>query len=282
MGGQLTKILMCEPQFYDVIYQINPWMMPSGLVDLTKAIAQWQVLHATVLQLGARVELISAEPKWPDMVFTANAGMVFDDKRVFLSQFRYPERQGERACFAAWFRAHGFTIYGDDAQYYQGSGDHRAYHGPNFEGAGDALFFADYLFAAYGFRSDKAAYDVIAPLVRQKMMVCELIDPYFYHLDTCFCPLNDEFILWWPGAFSVASRSQMQVVNATFLAVPEVEAKRFACNSIVIGNNIILPDGCPETERLLRDHGFVTHAVAMSEYIKSGGACKCLSLVVAD
>jgi N-dimethylarginine dimethylaminohydrolase len=62
------------------------------------------------------------------------------------------------------------------------------------------------------------------------------------------------------------------------IEVPEVEALHFVCNAVVLGNSIVLPAGCPETYRLLEGRGFSVYPVHLSEFIKAGGAAKCLSL----
>lgn len=272
----MTKILMCEPQFYDVIYHINPWMTREKAVSDDLAKAQWQGLVETIKATGAEVCLIPPEPAWPDLVFTANAGLVYDNK-VYLSHFAHAERQGERAINKAWFNAEGYQILGDDSEDYASDGN---YNGFFFEGAGDALFLGETLVAAYGFRSDIRAYEKICNTQIKDLVLCELVDNAFYHLDTCFCPLNDKLALWWPGAFSEPSRARLQALDIDLIAVPEAEAARFACNAVVNGQHVIVPSDCPQTETELQSRGFRSYSCEMSEFLKSGGACKCLTLII--
>lgn len=56
------------------------------------------------------------------------------------------------------------------------------------------------------------------------------------------------------------------------------EAKRFACNSVVIHKNIIIPSGCPKLYEKLKKIGMTVHPCEVDEYIKAGGACKCLTM----
>ncbi len=56
------------------------------------------------------------------------------------------------------------------------------------------------------------------------------------------------------------------------------EAARFACNVIVLDREIILPENCPKLCSLLAERGCRPHAVPMTEFMKAGGACKCLAL----
>ena len=131
------RILMCPPDHYDVDYVINPWM--EGNIHKSsrdRAVEQWQKLHQ-VLKDVAIVDLVDPAKGWPDMVFTANAGLVLGTN-VVLSRFFHKERQGEEPYFKAWFEENGFTVYELPKDL-------------PFEGAGDALFDREgrWLWAGY-------------------------------------------------------------------------------------------------------------------------------------
>ncbi len=259
---------MSKPNFYGIFYEINPWMSVEKPVTQQLAQSQWDVLYQTLLDIGVSIKLIEPVDGLPDMVFTANAALVHQNE-AWISVFKSVERQPESKYFEAWFAKQGYEIMNP------------ASNNPNqlaFEGAGDALFFGEHLAVGYGFRSDRMAYD--HPYFKQfKLVFCELVDPYFYHLDTCFVPLNASLALWFPDAFSPESQKSMHKMGQ-LIAVPAEEARRFACNAVVINQHVVLPSGCPETCRLLREHGFTVHECDMSEYIKSGGACKCLTIIL--
>ena len=105
----------------------------------------------------------------------------------------------------------------------------------------------------------------------------ELADNRWYHLDTCLCPISPDTEFYYPGAFD---RYAQDVISHTFntIEVSEAEALRFACNSVVLGNDVIIPSGCPDITAELRKRGYRTFSVDMSEFLKAGGACKCLTL----
>jgi N-dimethylarginine dimethylaminohydrolase len=259
------KLLMCRPDYYGIKYEINPWMNIHHVVDHQIAGNQWNALYKTIQQCGADVDLITPVDGWPDMIFTANAGLFFQNKMI-LPHFKYKERQGELPFFKEWFTKTGFALWNEITS-----------ETPFFEGAGDALLAGDKLFAGYGFRTDKQFYEQAAYLKDHKIIYCELSDPYFYHIDTCFCPLNDRLAIWYPDAFTTGSQLSMsQAIE--LLPVNESEARRFACNSVVLGTHVILPSGCPQISSELEKRGFTVHACDMTEYLKAGGACKCLTL----
>lgn len=258
------KFLMCQPDFFQVQYEINPWMDLEKPVDNEQVTKEWENLKQTILNCGATIELISPVPSLPDMVFTANAGLFYKQK-IFLSQFKFKERRGEENYFLKWFEQAGYeVIYNKDSPY-------------SFEGAGDALPINNSLFAAFGFRSDRAYYAENKALNGDDIVFCDLVDPYFYHLDTCFCPLDDKRAICYLKAFSQASQREMEK-RVELIPVSELEAKRFACNAVVINKNIILPTGCPELTSELAKRGFTVYSCDMHEFLKAGGACKCLTM----
>ena len=69
----------------------------------------------------------------------------------------------------------------------------------HFEGAGDALFCGDTLFAGYRIRSDARGHQQIGEMLGCRVIPLELVDPYYYHLDTCFCPLAPGQAIYYPA-----------------------------------------------------------------------------------
>jgi N-dimethylarginine dimethylaminohydrolase len=260
----MHQLLLCPPDFYAIRYEINPWMSRRREVDGAQAVEQWRRLRELLVALGCEVEMVRPEVGWPDMVFTANAGLVAGG-RFIPSNFRHAERSGEEARYRAWFSTHGFEV--DELP-------------PDvcFEGEGDALFCGDVLFCGWPFRTDMAAHELLAERLNCRSVSLRLVDPRFYHLDTCFCPLDDEAAAWCPGAFDAPSRARLAEEITDLVEVTEEEALRFGCNAVVLGRDVVLPEGCPKLSAALAVREFRTHATPMGEFIKAGGACKCLVL----
>src|SRR5213076_744120 len=103
------RILMCPPDFYGIEYEINPWMSRSRGSSPVRAQEQWYALKATLDSFGVMLEFMTPEPGLPDLVFTANAGLVFH-RRFFSSRFKHDERKKESPHLDAWFAAHGFSV----------------------------------------------------------------------------------------------------------------------------------------------------------------------------
>jgi N-dimethylarginine dimethylaminohydrolase len=258
------RILMCPPDFYGIEYEINPWMSRSRGSAPEKAHAQWRNLYETLVGLGAAVELMMPQPGLPDLVFTANAGLIYK-KRFFSSSFRYEVRARETPYFDAWFAERGFTV------------EHLP-EGLHFEGAGDALFCGPTLFAGYRIRSDVRGHQHLAKELGRQVLPLELVDTRFYHLDTCFCPLAPGEAIYYPAAFDAYGQKVLRRNVARLLPVCDAEAQRFGCNAVVIGKTVVVNTGCEQLARNLRTWGYTPVTVELDEFLKAGGSAKCLTL----
>ncbi len=113
-----------------------------------------------------------------------------------------------------------------------------------------------------------------------QVLPLELVDPRFYHLDTCFCPLAPDLALYYPGAFDEYGRSVLRDRIPRLIEVVAEEAISFSCNAVVVGKAVILNDGAPKLAEELAASGFDVRPLGFSEFIKSGGSAKCLTLRV--
>lgn len=258
------RILMCPPDYYGIEYEINPWMSRSRASIPDRAQMQWRSLYETLLGLGVTVELMEPRPGLPDLVFTANAGLMFGE-RFYSSRFRHEVRARETPYFDSWFAEHGYTV------------EHLP-EGMYFEGAGDALFCGRTLFAGYRIRSDVHGHQYLARALDRLVLPLELVDSRFYHLDTCFCSLAPGEALYFPPAFDEYGRKVLQIHIPRLLEVNEAEAIRFGCNAVVVGKTVIVNTGCEQLASDLHAWGYDTRAVELDEFLKAGGSAKCLTL----
>lgn len=260
---------MCRASAYDLRYEINDWMHLDNRPDRTRALQQWDELYQILTEkLGVEVSLVPQAEECPDMVFTANAGLVVG-RRAVVSRFKHVERQAEEPYFREHLRSLGFETVDLEAPAGQEI--------PAFEGEGDALRAGKYMVAGYGLRTDRSAHEQLGSLVRDPLLSVELVDGRWYHLDTCFLPLSENQVFFYPGAFSPESVQALRATFRCFEVDPE-EALRFACNAVVIGDAVVLPADCPKLCRDLEGLGYRCFSVPMTEFIKAGGACKCLTL----
>ena len=256
---------MCKPTYFDVSYEINPWMNVKRRPESGNVEEQWNALYGLMKQFAPKLCLIDPQVGLPDMVFSANGALV-RGKRAVVASFRYPERQMEALHYQKWLEDHGYVVSKLREGY--------------FEGEGDALMAGDHLIAGWGFRSGPEVFEKVAAILDvDHLTVCEMVDPRFYHLDTCFAPLNATEAIFYPGAFTALAVQDLEKV-ITLIEVDEDEACRFACNQVVVGEHILIPSGCPKIGKRLEDRGFQVHPVQLDEFLKAGGAAKCMVLKV--
>jgi N-dimethylarginine dimethylaminohydrolase len=265
-------ILMCPPDHFEVAYVINSWMEGQyGKADAALALAQWEALR-DVIARHVKVVLQPAQRNLPDLVFTANAGLVLG-KKVIVSRFHAAERQGEEKYDRAWFVENGFEILDWPENL-------------PFEGAGDALFDRGkaILWAGHGFRSDAAGPAVLEKTLGRKTLGLTLVDRRFYHLDTCFCPLKTGYLMYFPQAFDLKSQHLIEthVAPEKRIIVDEVDALKFCCNAVDLDGTVVMNDASESLQQRLREAGFAPVVVQLSEFIKAGGGAKCLTLKLAE
>ncbi|MFN7528427.1 MAG: TIGR00300 family protein [Dolichospermum sp.] len=266
------RFLMCAPDHYDVDYVINPWM--EGNIHKSsrdRAVEQWNKLY-NVIKDHAIVDLVAPEKGWPDMVFSANAGLVLGEN-VVLSRFLHKERQGEEPYFQQWFAENGFKVYTLPKDL-------------PFEGAGDALLDREgrWLWAGYGFRSELDSHPFLAKWLDIEVISLRLMDERFYHLDTCFCPLANGYLLYYPGAFDSYSNRviEMRVAPEKRIAIMEADAVNFACNAVNVDSIVIMNKASDGLKSRLAEVGFQVIETPLTEFLKAGGAAKCLTLRVTE
>jgi N-dimethylarginine dimethylaminohydrolase len=272
MTTSKDKILMCPPDYFTVDYVINPWMAGhEESLSLDRAKQQWEELRATVARF-ADVVTMDAEPELPDMVFTANAGVVYGNKAI-ASHFMPMERRPEEPIFKQWFRQNGFDLFELDEKI-------------GFEGAGDCLLDrrGSWLWTGYGFRTEIEAHPEIEKYFDIEVISIRLTDERFYHIDTCFCPLADGFLMYHPPAFDYESRIAIEsrIPPHKRIIVDTFDAGNFACNAINIDDRVILHRASEPLKARLMLAGFKVHEVELTEFLKAGGSAKCLSLKLTE
>jgi N-dimethylarginine dimethylaminohydrolase len=272
------RVAMSPPDFFSVDYVINPWMDPAAwkqdAAELARdAKAGWKAMKALYEKLGATVEVERPRKGLPDLVFTANAAVVLDGL-VLLARYRYPERKGEEA---------------ENAEFFERLRRNYAVQriitlpeGIYFEGAGDAIWdrTRKVFWTGYGPRSSLEASAVIAQTFGVPTRPLRLVDPRFYHLDTCLCVLPNGEALHYPGAFDAQGKALLQSeFGDRLIPVPEADALKLAANAFPISDTDIVFGACgPELEAALGKRGYTVHRVNLGSFARSGGSAFCLTL----
>jgi N-dimethylarginine dimethylaminohydrolase len=261
-------ILMCRPDFFTVVYRINPWMDPALPTDTSLAVKQWEELYRTYVDLGFDVRLIDPIDGLPDMVYAANGGFVLDGI-AYGASFTYPQRQPEGPAYMKWFGDNGFEV--------------RSPENIN-EGEGDFLLVGDSILAGTGFRSASNSHEEIGEIFGRDVVTLTLINPNFYHLDTAIAVLDPQpgfenpNIAYLPSAFDEASLAVLRERFPDAIIVNEEDAAVLGLNSFSDGLNVVIASRAKDFERQLRERGYNPIGVDLSELLLGGGGVKCCTL----
>ncbi|MBK3643158.1 amidinotransferase [Streptomyces sp. MBT33] len=256
---------MCRPTYFDVTYEINPWMNASKPVDTDLAIEQWEGLRRLYLRYGHAVDLIEPVEGLPDMVFSANGATVLDD-RVLVARFRHAERAAEGTAHREWFASRGYR-------------DIRTATYVN-EAEGDYMVVGRTVLAGTGFRTDARAHAELRDALGCEVVTLNLTDPRFYHLDTALAVLSDSEVMYYPGAFSAESLATLRELYPDAVIAEEADAEVFGLNAVSDGLHVFLPDTATGLAAQLRRRGFEPVGVDLSELLKAGGSVKCCTLEI--
>jgi arginine dihydrolase len=273
------RLVMCRPDYFEVSYAINPWMNPEswdveGDVLVRRSQHEWRGLVEVFSDLGAEVELQSPVPGAPDLVFTANSAVVLDGKAL-LARFLDPERRVEEPFNEAFFR--GLVRKGLLREI-------RALpRGMYQEGAGDCSWDSSrgLFWAGHGQRSRFEAVALIAEYFGRRVVPLELVDPKFYHVDTCLSVLSSGHIVYYPPAFSPDSRRRLEreAGGAHWLIAADPEdADSLAVNLVNIGDAVVMAACGARLEADINRVGFKVIRAPLTAFGMSGGASFCLTL----
>jgi N-dimethylarginine dimethylaminohydrolase len=233
----------------------------------------WLRLRETYERLGAQVEVQAGAQSLPDMVFTANAAMVLD-RKALLARFLCAERRGEEKHNRAFF----------DALRERGVLDEviATPEGLYFEGAGDAHWDAarGLIWTGYGQRSSREMQYVIGEHFAVPTVALELVDPRFYHLDTCFCLLPRGDVLYYRPALSPRALALLEelIGREHLIEASDEDAHHLAVNSVSLGDDVVLCHASDALRARLTERGHRVHVVPLDSFNRSGGAAYCLTL----
>lgn len=272
----VKRVLMCPPTFFDVREVKNPHMRLP--IDRVRAQHQWENLCKALQDAGVEVQVIPPVKELEDMVFSANQVFVGHSDQIgpFIvpSEMRYVIRQREVPFYVEWFQKHGYRVLALELK------------GECLEGHGDLIWQPDHskIWAGHGFRSTRTAITRFADAMRDlgfPVIPLQLVDEHCYHLDTCFCPLSNESVMIYPGAFASDSLEQIRHGWPRVHELSRDEALGFMANGIVANGRYITPRVTPNLSAILAQENLVPVVVDTSEFEKSGGSVFCMKAVLA-
>ncbi|MGN6609194.1 MAG: dimethylargininase [Jatrophihabitans sp.] len=256
------RYLLCPPTHFAVDYSINPWMDPAGPVSADRAVAQWRGVHDALVRAGHEVLLLEPQPTLPDLVFTANGGIVIGD-RALVAHFRHPQRAAESVLVAARLAELGLDV-------------HTAEHVN--EGEGDFRLAGDIVLGGHGLRSEAAAVREVADFFDLPVVPLTLTDPRYYHLDTALAVLDDDTVAYLPEAFDPASRGILRDLFPDAITASAQDAAVLGVNMVSDGRTVLMSAEAPDLGARIAERGFTVVPLELDELRKAGGGAKCCVL----
>ena len=268
-------VLLCPPEYFKVIDIKNAHMEGQlGNIDIKKSKNQWKEMKNAFEEKGIDVHLLNAQKGLEDMVFTANPSFVGEDefgqKIAVLSNMRHDSRKKEVKSFKNWFENQGYEIKKVNLNFL-------------FEGHGDGIWHPKYrlIWGGYGYRTTVGVYQELSDIFSCPIIPLRLENPHFYHLDTCFCPLDEKTVLYYPGAFDSEGLAWIEKVFVNCIEVNEDEAKNgFACNAWAWGEYVFIHKGNYICNKEMTKRGFKVIELDTSEFMKSGGSVFCMKVEI--
>eukprot|EP00493_Phyllostaurus_siculus_P022289 UN22621 len=97
MAQPWKHLMMCHPRYYNVKhFLLNAHMTMEKQVSYATAMKQWDYLYDTLIKNGVKIEKVEEVPDLVDMVFTANAAIIYKNSAVvanFGAEPRIPESE---------------------------------------------------------------------------------------------------------------------------------------------------------------------------------------------
>jgi len=285
MMHEPTKVLMCTPDYFDIVDQKNVYMNnKKNPFNKSEALVQWKNLfniyqHLRINGVLDDVKEIRGRVGLEDMVFAANQTLPWltenGEKVVVVSKMKHESRQREVGYFEEFFQLLGYRIL-------------KLQRSKFFEGMGDAISHPGkrLIYGGYGHRTGIETYGELTELIQTPIIALELKNPYFYHLDTCFVPLNADTVLICPEAFTIDGLKIIAKLFKNVIRIPAEEAKTFfslnahVLNRGLMGRYAIIQYGSTFTYNALMNNGFEIIETDTSEFMKSGGSVFCLKMML--
>lgn len=272
------RVLLADPTHFDVESTLNPYMLDEHgnprRVDQTRARKQWLSLKSKLDALGVKADVMPAVDGLPDLVFCANQAFPVPPAEpggvthLVPATMAFASREREVPLATEFLEKLGYAV---DEPVEEG-----------MEATGDGLWHPGrrLLWAGVGPRSTEGAWEELAERYAIPIVLLELVDDLFYHLDTALCALDERTCLWAPEAFDENGRELLTALFERCIEADEEEARALlACNSYCPdGRHVLIQKGCERTSERLAEAGYVPEPLDLGEFLKSGGAAFCMKL----
>ena len=222
-------------------------------INYFRALSQHQNYVATLQQIGGKILFLPPEDSLPDSTFVEDTAFIFGET-AFLCSTKEKSRRNEVESVAKILKEHLKLLQLQ----------------PYLDG-GDILSTPEAVYIGLTSRTDAKAAKFLSEQICKKMVSIPVIKGL--HLKSAVSYLGNNILLISPERVETSAFK-----NFKWIEVEERDS--YAANCLALGNRVIMPAGFQKVNEKIRQYGFETIELEMSEFEKADGGITCLSLII--
>lgn len=290
----MLKHVCIAPSTFEILSmqdKQNPYIDVKHYVDKAKVARQHKALVKALKDTLHNKEAMAdwllprATTKLPDIVFVANGGLSLpriQHPLILLPSMKFLQRQAELPFLKEMYGALGLPT----VEWPKGST-------AVFEGQAELKWFfgGNLAVCGPGFRSSRASFKILDDIFEYvygihgldppRLLITPLISDDYYHLDVAMLEVDDSTCIVHRKSMSPASVAKMR---ASGLTVHVIDTKDTFCLNAVISNGTLITHRLTEEglAAKLKNLSGCQRLVEVdtSEFEKSGGSVRCMTLTV--
>ena len=223
-------------------------------INISQAQNQHATYCKTLAELGLEIIKLPRDDEYPDACFVEDTAVIHAGKAL-ITRLAMRSRRGEETPVEEVLQEY-FPV--------------KRIMAPGTLEGGDVIHLPDRLISGISQRTNRAGIEQMQAYLG--VTIDTIADPELIHLKSHVTHLKNNIMIATKPYAEHPILSDYEV-----LIVPESE--RTAANTLTIGDTVIIPQGSPQTQKLLEETGFEVACLNMNEFTKCEGALTCLSLL---
>ena len=228
-----------------------------GKPDFNLVLEQHAAYVEALRSCGLKVEVLEADPRYPDSVFVEDVALCTPACAVVTNPGA-PSRNGEKLEIKAVLEGHYTHV--------------ESIESPGTLDAGDVMMAGTHFYIGISERTNPEGADQLSHILKRFGMSASRVPlKEMLHLKSGLSYLEHNRLLttgtfWHHPAFSAFDRIRVDPREA------------YAANSLWVNDTVLVPAGFPGTLARIREAGYATITLDVSEFQKLDGGLSCLSL----
>jgi dimethylargininase len=254
------------PRTFSLALQQSP-----APIDVDRAHAQHERYTEVLRSLVGQLIVVPADERYPDCCFIEDTAILVESTAV-IARIGAESRRGESS--AVYSVLHKLQQIEPTLQL------HRLAEPATLDG-GDVLQMGGKIFVGLSKRTNREAVTQLEALFPGRVVALPVASGL--HLKSVLSALDDATLLVAdePAAQEMAAPILAALPGSVAIKVPDA----VAANIVRVGNDVLIQDGFPASEKILmeaaRVRSLTVHKLEMGELIKADGALTCCSLLLA-